>query len=133
VGYDRFCDEFGNRFPAERQNIERYISRIRETGDSIERLSRSGLKDAANDYVEYYGSCFSNFLDKTFQDTVLRNVIAGMNMLYAGVKDCTPLYIPMMIHSSFLNGAYRFTDGGSQLSDLLCREIKACGGTIVCI
>jgi len=36
----------------------------------------------------------------------------------------------MMIHSSFIEGAYRFVDGGGQLTDLLNDSIVSFGGTV---
>jgi all-trans-retinol 13,14-reductase len=37
----------------------------------------------------------------------------------------------MIIHSSFISSAYRFIDGGSQISDLLAGYISGNGGTIM--
>jgi len=37
-----------------------------------------------------------------------------------------------MIHSSYMKGAYRFVDGGSQLGELLSLNIRDNGGTVMC-
>ena len=48
-----------------------------------------------------------------------------------GLKESAPLYVHMVIHSSYIEGAYRFIDGGSQLTDILAEGILAFGGTLL--
>jgi all-trans-retinol 13,14-reductase len=54
-----------------------------------------------------------------------------MAPLYGGMKETSPLYVPLIIHSSYIEGAYRFIGGGSQLSDFLADSIRSFGGTII--
>ena len=82
-------------------------------------------------YLDYYGIGINNYLDSITRNKTLKNVLLATSPLYAGVKNRTPLYNPMIIHSSFIESAYRFIDGGSQISDLLAGSIPENGGTIL--
>jgi all-trans-retinol 13,14-reductase len=57
-------------------------------------------------------------------------VMAGSNLLYAGVKEKTPFYVHALIIKSYLSGSYKFIDGGSQIAIQLSKVIRKNGGQI---
>ena len=57
-------------------------------------------------------------------------MLAGNNLLYAGVADKTPLYIHALITNSFIESAWKCIDGGSQIAKLLNKRIRENGGEI---
>jgi all-trans-retinol 13,14-reductase len=55
--------------------------------------------------------------------------LAGSNLLYAGVQEKTPFYVHALIMKSYLSGAYKFIDGGSQIAIQMSKVIVS-GGEI---
>ncbi len=130
-GYEGFMQSLITDFPEEQEAIEVYCKKIKEvcskfplynlrvSGDSYQ-LDEELLKLNAHEYI---ASLTTNFR--------LQNVLAGSNLLYAGVKEMTPFYVHALILNSYLSGAYKFVNGGSQIAILMSREIRALGGKIL--
>jgi all-trans-retinol 13,14-reductase len=127
-GYEKFIANLAADFPGEEQALKNYCARIKEiclqfplynlrSGNALEKIS--GLETNTRDFIE---SITSN--------KKLQNVLAGSNLLYAGEGDKTPLYIHALIVNSYIEGSYRFVDGGSQIARLLRREITDRGGMV---
>ncbi len=131
MGYDNFKETMINQFPHERTAVEKYVSMVKEIRDSVDLYNLENLSTANTAYLKYYGESIAAFIESITNDRVLRNVLAGQAPLYGGMRETSPLYIPLVIHSSYIEGAYRFIGGGSQLSDLLADSIQAFGGTIL--
>jgi all-trans-retinol 13,14-reductase len=131
MGYDRFSETMTSCFPKEGEAIRQYVSKLKEISHSADLYNMRDFSEKKTGYFDYYGIGIDNYLNSITRDATLKNVILGISPSYAGVKNRTPLYIPMIIHSSFIESAYRFIDGGSQISDLLAESIKGYGGTIL--
>jgi all-trans-retinol 13,14-reductase len=131
MGYEHFFETMSSYFPKEGEAIRQYIYKLQEISNSVDLYKMRDFSEQKTRYLDYYGIGFNNYLDSITQNITLKNVLLGISPLYAGVKNRTPLYIPMIIHSSFIESAYRFVDGGSQISDFLAGYIKDYGGTIL--
>jgi all-trans-retinol 13,14-reductase len=131
MGYERFSETMRSYFPREGEAIRQYIGKLQEISNSVDLYNMRDFSHQKARYLDYYGIGINNYLDSITRDKTLKNVLLGTLPLYAGVKNRTPLYIPMIIHSSFIESAYRFIDGGSQISDLLAGYIRGNGGTIL--
>jgi all-trans-retinol 13,14-reductase len=131
MGYDRFLETMASYFPKEGEAIRQYIGKLHEISNSVDLYNMRDFSQQKARHLDYYGIGFNNYLDSITQNETLKNVLLATSPLYAGVKNRTPLYIPMIIHSSFIQSAYRFIDGGSQISDLLAGSILDNGGTIM--
>lgn len=131
MGYDRFAETMIEQFPGEKKAVQLYVAKLKEIRDSVDLYNLENISSSNTNYLKYYGLSIADFLDSITTNETLKNVLAGMAPLYGGMKEKSPLYIPMVIHSSYLEGAYRFINGGSQLSDFLAESIKAFGGTII--
>jgi all-trans-retinol 13,14-reductase len=131
MGYERFSETMSSYFPTEGEAIRQYIKKLHEISNSVDLYHMRDFSQQKARYLDYYGIGINNYLDSITQNETLKNVLLGTLPLYAGVKNRTPLYIPMIIHSSFIESAYRFIDGGSQISDLLAGYITGHGGTIL--
>jgi all-trans-retinol 13,14-reductase len=103
---------------------------MQEVNRSVDLLNMDDLPGRQPGYFNYFSTGFNNYLNNLTGNQELINVLVGNSPLYAGVKDKTPLYIPMIINSTYIDSAYRFIDGGSQISTLLAGSIIANGGTI---
>lgn len=129
MGYRQFVDQMSLQFPDHRESLMRYADKVREISETVDPFSNMG-KNIQAEYLGFYSTSYDQYLRSLFGDGDPRNVFAGMSPLYAGIREKSPLYIPMMIHASYLNGAYRFVDGGSQLASILIRNIQENGGTV---
>jgi len=130
MGYERFIDTLLQQFPGELESLTKYISKLKEITQTANIYNLTELKDAKPEYFEYYSQSMDHFLDSIITNPNLKKVLLSMSPLYAGVKNRTPLYIPMIIHSTYIGSAYRFIDGGSQISDILSASILENGGAI---
>lgn len=130
-GYSEFTEAMTVYFPRERDAINKYTAKIREVSNSADLFRLNDLPGQRSGYFNHFSEGINNFLDSITGDAELKNVLLGNSPLYAGVKERTPLYTPMIIHSTYIESAYRFVDGGSQVSDRLAEGIVKNGGTIL--
>jgi all-trans-retinol 13,14-reductase len=129
-GYDRFKKALIEDFPDEEEAINTYCDQIREL---CLKFPLYNLEISTSGYQMQSGVLEINAHDyiASLTDNIrLRNVLAGSNLLYAGVKEKTPLYVHALIMNSYLSGAYKFVDGGSQIAILISRAIRDFGGVI---
>lgn len=127
-GYDNFVNSLAEYFPKEKQNLKRYISEMETVCKQFPLYTLDGdfsPKDNKHLNIGAY-----NFLKSITDDNKLMEVLSGMNSLYAGVKDKTPLYIHALINYSFIRSSWRFIDGSSQLAARIADVIKENGGEI---
>lgn len=129
-GYDAFEEKMIGYFPEEAQAIKTYCAKLKEV---CSKFPLYNLRTTGESYqtdqnllqlnaYEYIASLTSN--------KRLQNVLAGSNQLYAGEKETTPFYVHALIVNSYLSGAYKFADGGSQIAILMSRRIRELGGEI---
>lgn len=116
--------------PARKAGLGRYCAKLREIGGSIGigvhrtgRLSDGGTK--------YLGAPAAGFIGECVADPLLRNVLAGTNPLYGGVRESSTLYHHAMVNHSNIEGACRFTGGTQQIADALAAKIREHGGTML--
>jgi len=129
-GYDQFRKNMIGYFPDEKDAIDIYCSKIKET---CKKFPLYNLEASGENYQMDSSIMELNAYDYIASLTTnerLRNVLAGSNQLYAGVKEMTPFYVHALIMNSYLSGAYKFIDGGSQIAIQLSRAIRNFGGEI---
>ncbi|MDQ1265038.1 MAG: all-trans-retinol 13,14-reductase [Bacteroidota bacterium] len=129
MGYDRFYQTLLEKFPKEKEALTAYCDKLKEISNAFPLYN---LRDDIKPFMEqeYYKISAGGFIESITQDKRLRNVLAGTNLLYAGLPDKTPLYIHSLINSTYIESAWRFVDGSSQIARLLARSIKEQGGRI---
>jgi all-trans-retinol 13,14-reductase len=129
-GFEAFQETLTGYFPEEASAINTYCQKIRDVcakfplynlriGGESYQMDEELLKLNTHDYI---ASLTTNMR--------LRNVLAGSNLLYAGVKEMTPFYVHALIIKSYLSGSYKCVDGGSQIAILISRAIRSFGGEI---
>ncbi len=129
-GYPRFIETLSGYFPKERTNIERYCNEIRELCSDFPMYNIEAAPLSAID-SKYLSTSVGEFLDSITNNVKLKAVLGGNNILYAGVPDKTAVYLHALIMNSYILGAWKFVDGGSQLSLALARKITENGGQVV--
>jgi all-trans-retinol 13,14-reductase len=129
-GFDNFKSTLLTYFPDEKAAIETYCAKILEI---CNKFPLYNLKVSGESYQmdgDVAGINAYDYIASLTENTRLRNVLAGSNLLYAGVKEKTPFYVHALIIKSYLSGAYKFIDGGSQIAIQMSRVIRQHGGKI---
>ncbi|NLR82009.1 phytoene desaturase family protein [Chitinophaga eiseniae] len=128
-GEENFIRTLLADFPEEEAALRAYCDKISEvcskfplynlrTGDYEEKRSVLQLNTAS-----YLRSITSN--------EKLQQVLAGNNLLYAGMAEKTPFYVHALVLNSYMKSSWKCVDGGSQIGKLLCRRIRENGGNII--
>ncbi len=128
-GHENFVDQLVKYFPNSRENLQNYIQSLAKICNSFPLYTFDNSKiNISNENL--YGDSAYEYLKTIDKDYKLQQVLAGMNSLYGGVADKTPLYVHAIINYSFIKSTWRFVDGSSQLSGKLSDEIKSNGGEV---
>jgi len=128
-GYDLFIATLVKQFPDEEAGIRKYCEVIQ---DICEKFPLYNLRQGDYfDKVNILELETKAFIESLTPNVTLQNVLAGTNLLYAGVPDKTPLYVHALVINSYIESSWRFVDGGSQIGKYLSREIHARGGVIL--
>jgi len=129
-GYESFQKVLLEYFPDEKDAIETYCKKIKEVCSKfpLYNLRTSGDNYQMDEDLMQLNT--HDFIASITSDIRLRNVLAGTNLLYAGVKEKTPFFVHALIINSYLSGSYKFIDGGSQIAILMSRGIRNFGGEI---
>ncbi|MFH1321642.1 MAG: NAD(P)-binding protein [Bacteroidota bacterium] len=130
-GYDNFINTLLQSFPDEKQGLVKYTDKLREISNSLNLYNLREVKSHNIIENEYIVDSTMGFIRTVTSDTKLQNVLAGLNALYAGKPDNTPLYIHAMINNFFIESAWRFIDGSFQIAKFLADSIINNGGTIL--
>ena len=130
-GRRAFTDYLISCFPAEKDNIERYV-------DALFRLSEEErlfyMKSGQNGFFEHSEEFMmpaDRLIARYITDPGLRALVASVNPLYAGVPGHSPAYLHAMISVLFIESPCRFSNGSSQLADALADVITRGGGRVL--
>ncbi len=127
-GYGHFIEKLSQFFPDERKNITEYCKTIRYVCSKFP-LYQLVVGDFEDKWAAIELDTYSE-INKITANQKLRNVLAGNNPLYSGRKDRTPFYIHSLILNSYIESAWKLTNGGSQLAKALAGIITGAGGAI---
>ena len=128
-GYDHFIKNLAAEFPEEENVIREYCRFIREV---CKRFPLYNLRTGNYlDQDSIGGVDTKTYLQSITANERLQNVLAGTNLLYAGQPDKTPFYVHALIINSYIESAYRFVDGGSQIAISLHQQLSAHGGVVL--
>ncbi len=129
MGFENFKETLISQFPEEKEAIANYVNKLIEVKSLFPLYN---LDTTATQFKEtvYFETSAYKYIDSLTQNHTLKNVLAGTNPLYAGVRDKSPLYIHSLVNASFIESSYRIVDGSQQLTDILCEDIKKMGGEV---
>src|SRR5690606_6756234 len=128
-GSENFVEQLLPYFPTERQTLEEYVRLLTMVGDHFP-LYRLRLGDA-NEKAAVSGWELTATLEKLTTNKRLLQVLAGNNMLYAGVPGKTPFYLHALVTESYVHSAHKVLPGSSQISKFLWQELQAMGGEVL--
>ena len=130
MGVERFIETMSGYFPAERGNIAGFIEKLKKIVNSQPLYNLEAIDpDRFTDNPYMRESAF-DFIQSCTANVELQNVLGGLNYLYAGDRNKTPLYIYAMVFWFFLQSAWGFKKGSYQVAEGLAENIRAMGGCI---
>lgn len=127
-GYPNFIKNLVSAFPEEEKAIRIFCDKVKEICKLFPLYNLEEESPNAYFDIDFRSINAQAYIASITDNVRLQNVLAGSNILYAGVKDKTPLYVHALILNSYICGSYRLTDGGAQLIKQFSKRIKARGG-----
>ncbi|NIG57206.1 NAD(P)/FAD-dependent oxidoreductase [Chitinophaga sp. Cy-1792] len=128
-GKENFISTLVKDFPEEKAAIHAYYEKIKEVCSKFPLYNlRLGDYEEKRSVLHFNAA---EYLQELTGNTRLRNVLAGNNLLYAGVAAKTPLYVHALVVNSYMNSSWKCVDGGSQIAKWLGRRIMENGGEII--
>ncbi len=129
-GYEDFAATLAADFPAERPALERYVALLRQTSEQeLDLLDpRAGEPALLSRLV---GTSAWEYLNETFRDPLLVDVLSGTSLKMELRRDSLPLFTFLHGQSSFIESSWRLKGGGALIADKLARGIGRQGGRVV--
>ena len=129
-GYTNFISKLSAEFPEEEKAIRAYCDAIQSICRKFPLYNlRSG--GAYAEKQEALETDTRTFIESLTHNETLQAVLAGNNILYAGIPEKTPFYIHALILNSYIESSWKCLNGGSQISGLLAQQIRKHGGVIL--
>ncbi len=128
-GHNNFVEKLSAQFPGSKDSLKTYIETLKGICYSFPLYNLDSVSGKTMPEKVMQSSAYK-YLQSVHPNKKLQNVLAGMNSLYGGVPDKTPLYVHALINYSFINSTWRFVDGSSQLVAKISKVIKNNGGEI---
>lgn len=130
-GLDAFVDTLAKDFPSERAGLQQYADIMREIGKHLHDAILP--RDEVNFFnTSLFGKSAYEFLNQTFHDPLLRNVLCGSSLKMELDKETLPLYTFAQGNNSFIESSWRLKGDGSMLVESLVRDIRSMGGEVIC-
>lgn len=129
-GHDNYVEALSSYFPDEAKGIEQYVNGLKDVCESFPLYKLSDEFKSFSDSNPYWEQSTSGYINSHVSNPELRGVLAGINILYAGIEDVTALYTHALINYSFIKSSWRVMEGGSGIANVLASGIKQNGGTI---
>lgn len=126
-GGENFIDQLCRYFPDERRGIEQFYAKMQ----AVCKLFPLYRLNGSNPYhwdEEILSMKVRDVINSCTSNLKLRAVLAGANLLYAGIADKTPFYVHALSINSYIESAWRCVNGGGQIAKLLIKEIHKYGG-----
>lgn len=122
-GYDSFVDVLAEHFPHDREALTTYIRMLQEV---------DAVSFGSSDAYKLFGTSAYEFLNTTFHNPLLLNVISGASMKMELRKASLPLFSFAHGNSSFIQSSWRLKGEGNLIVKQLVSRIQTNGGTVAC-
>ena len=131
MGRENFIESFASEFPAERENLKRYVDKMYELTEEVDLFYLRPEKDNFFLHSEMFLWPADKFISHFIKDEKLCSILSYMNPLYGGVKGHTPAYVHALINVFYIEEESRFVGGSQQLADALADVIRKNGGEVL--
>jgi len=126
-GYENFANSLVQQFPDEEKSINAYCQKLQDVCNSFP------LYNLDSKNINYDQSILTlkvtDYLDSITENNLLKSVLAGSNILYAG-HEKIPFYVHALSTNSYIQSSWRCIHGGGQIAKLLIKKIKEFGGEV---
>lgn len=128
-GWDAFVDRLSEHFPEERDAILRYREMIERVAANfpLDSVLQSETDHLDPDLLHISAA---EFIGSLTLNERLRAVLAGSALLHAATAEKCPLFVHALTTNSYMHGAWRCVDGGSQIAKVLAQRIREKGGEL---
>lgn len=131
-GREAFIEKFAQRFPDQRENLERYCDLIEQVASlsPFRDLQHVVDEDRFIDDKLLYQS-LSDVIDQTITDPLLREVLVGNLSLYAAQRGKTPFATHAFIFDFYNSSAFRIVGGSDAIVKALTEVFEQHGGKVL--
>ena len=130
-GKECFIAYLSEKFPAEKENIKKYVERLFELSEEEDLFY---LREASADHHshsdDFLGSV-NQLRDRYIADPKLKSLLSYLNPLYGGDPQTTPAYIHALLSTLHINGTFQFVGESQQLAEALAMIIENAGGQVL--
>lgn len=132
IGFEKFESHLLEKFPKEKSGITHLINAIKKISrnTSLYNFKEGPSPDTVFNNDTYQVSAAS-FIDSITENPVLKNVLLGLNPLFAGNAEKNFLNSYVLIMNHYIESAYRFIGGSQQVADAMVKKITEAGGTVI--
>lgn len=130
-GYGNFVEKLVHDFPREEEGLRHY-AHLLECSAKEQAQALSPLPSQTDDAQQSMATGAWDFLEKTFKDPVLRNVLSGTSLRMELRRETLPLFSFLHGNGSFVESSWRLKGDGSLMVDKLAEGIRGQGGEIIC-
>lgn len=130
-GYDRFVEKLAHDFPHGEESLRHYASLLESSAkEQVQALSPSPSQ--TDDAQMSMATSAWDFLQKTFEDPVLRNVLSGTSLRMELRRESLPLFSFLHGNGSYVESSWRLKGDGALIVEKLAEGIRGQGGEIIC-
>jgi all-trans-retinol 13,14-reductase len=123
-----FVETLLPHFPGKRDALQDYLSVI---SDVASKFPLYNLRNGdPSDKLSVFSMELMSTLRTITKDERLAQVLAGNNLLYAGVEGVTPFYVHAMSTEGYLHSTHKAVPGSSRIAKLLWRELQRHGSEL---
>ncbi len=135
-GHSEFVRRLADRFPSQREGLEKYTAFLKHVGDHIfdsftSPPGTSGAPGPNSLDASLFARSAYDFLCENISDPLLRKVLSGTSLKMQLDRETLPLYGFAQINNSFIQSAWRLRGGGSSIADSLVQSITRMGGRVI--
>jgi len=127
-GRTDFVKSLSVHFPKEQKALEQYVTDLEQTCQAFPLYQLSHAPKEPNAQVAL---SVQAYFDQLTNNNKLKAVLMGSNFLYAGNASTTPFYVHALTVNAYLQSAWKCTQGGSQLTKALLKQLKSLGAKAI--
>lgn len=129
-GKENFIDSLAAHFPSSRDELNRYYELVQLVASSSAMHSLNRDVDV-NMNAEYQTRSVNDVIDGVITNPLLKQVLAGIQPLYAGEENLTSFSTHALITDFYNQSAFRIVGGSSHVADSLSGIITGLGGKVL--
>ncbi len=131
-GYEGFVDTLAKEFPAERKALNSYVKVLKRSAEQELASMQKAQDEMQLSFTEDFEINAWQYLNETFHDQLLINVLSGTSLKMELRKESLPLFTFAHCNNGFIESSWRLKGDGSLIADSLANDIRANGGEIIC-